>query len=159
MDPSVLEKMRAVAEDVARQLGLSLFDIEHRLGGRRWWFRVTIEREGGTVSLADCESVSRLMSARLDLENFIPHTYQLEVSSPGIERPLRSPGDFERFRGSKAKIILGPGGPDAGLAVEGSLAGCDGKTVAIERANGEVFRAEIGRIKSAHLLFTPEKEK
>ena len=66
--------------------------------------RVFIEKEGG-VTLGDCESVSREIEAVLDVEDPIPSSYTLEVSSPGLDRPLKSPGDFKRFSGRTARVI------------------------------------------------------
>ena len=146
-------KFRALAEETARSFGLELFDFEHRLGGRRWWFRVTLDRLDGEVTLADCEAVSRQLTVRLDVEDLVPHAYEVEVSSPGLERRLRSEADFVRFAGKRAKVVMGPGGPDAGMAYEGEILGCEGGEVALRPDGGEVVRAAFPRLKSAHLVF------
>ncbi len=152
MDLSWIEKMRALAAATAATFGLELFDLEHRLSGRRWWIRVTLDRQDGPVTLEDCEAVSRQLSAQLDVEDIVPHAFDLEVSSPGIERPLRTARDFERFKGQPAKVVMGSGGPDAGTAYEGVLEGTDGDHVLI-RAGEEVRRLGLDRIKKAHLVF------
>lgn len=146
-------KFRTLAEETARSFGLELFDFEHRIGGRRWWFRVTLDRLDGEVSLADCEAVSRQLSVRLDVEDLVPHAYEVEVSSPGLERPLRSEADFLRFAGNRAKLVVGPGGPDAGMAYEGEILGCEGGEVALRPDGGETLRTSIAHLKSAHLVF------
>ena len=103
------------------------------------------------MTIADCESVSRQLSAQLDVEDLVPHAFELEVSSPGVERPLRGAGDYERFKGEAARIILGPGGPDAGQVLEGDLDGADGEVVKI-KVGDEVKAVPLDRVKKAHLL-------
>ena len=153
MSAPVQDTVRKVAEEVAAAFGLEVFDVEGRTSGRRWWFRITLDREGGEVSLEDCESVSRQLSVRLDVEDAVPNAYDLEVSSPGVERPLRRERDFRRFAGQRARIVLGPGGPDAGLAHEGVLGGYESdEAILIDEAGGSL-RIPLGRIKLAHLLF------
>jgi ribosome maturation factor RimP len=152
VDTSWIEKMKVQAEATARTFGLELFDLEYRLSGRRWWFRITLDRLDGPVTIENCEQMSRQLSAQLDVEDLVPHAYELEVSSPGVERPLRRPQDYDRFKGQRARVILGEGGPDAGQAVEGELEGTDEMKVVI-RVDGEARRLPLERIKKAHLVF------
>jgi ribosome maturation factor RimP len=124
-----LEKIRDAAERVARSEGLEIFDVEWKVGKQRF-LRVSIDRvpkagaamsdsagqilapsearEGGQqgVSHADCQRVSQQLSVILDVEELIPGAagYTLEVSSPGMDRPLRNAAEYERFRGRMAKI-------------------------------------------------------
>lgn len=149
----MIEKFRALAEETARSFGLELFDVEHRAGGRRWWFRVTLDRLDDEVTLADCEAVSRQLSVRLDVEDIVPHAYEMEVSSPGLERPLRDERDFVRFAGKRAKVVLGPGGPDAGMAYEGQILGCEGGEATLLPEGGEPVKVPLARLKVAHLIF------
>jgi ribosome maturation factor RimP len=151
MDTGWIEKVRSLAESAAAVRSLSLFDLEYRLSGKRWWFRVTLDREDGTVTLADCEAVSRHLSVILDVEDVVPHAYELEVSSPGVERPLRSIADFRRFKGQRAKVVLGVG-PFAGQALEGEILGGDGEEVALQ-VEGEPHQIHVSWIKRAHLVF------
>jgi len=152
MDPAWLGKMRTMAEGAARMFGCELFDLEHRPAGKRVLIRVTLDRLDGPVTIQDCESVSRQLSVQLDVEDLIPHAFELEVSSPGVERPLRRAPDYERFKGQLASILMGPGGPDAGQAWEGELVGCEGDVVSI-KVGEEVKAVPLGRVKDAHLLF------
>ena len=152
MDKSWMEPLRKLAQEVARQFGLELFDLECRMAGRRWLVRVTLDRLEGSVSIEDCESVSRQLSAKLDVEDLVPHAYDLEVSSPGVERPLRTLGDFERFKGQPARVVLGGGGSDAGQGLEGDLEGTEGDEILI-RVNGEVTRIRMDRVRRANLVF------
>jgi ribosome maturation factor RimP len=85
--------------------GYELVDVEwkHEQGG--WVVRVFIDGPGG-ISHHDCERVSRELSALLDVHDVIPHAYSLEVSSPGLNRPLRNAAQFRRFLGEKARVKL-----------------------------------------------------
>ncbi len=152
MEAPWLETLRNLAEATARSYGLELFDLDYRLSGRRWWIRVTLDREDGNVGITDCENVSRHLSVQLDVEDLIPHAYDLEVSSPGVERPLREIRHFQRFEGQPARIVLGPGGEDAGQVLEGELQGTEGENVRI-RVGEETVIVPMGRVKEAHLVF------
>ena len=105
MNNPVVEKIRAYADELLPSMGLELFDIQFRREGHGWVLRLFIDREEG-VSLEDCSLVSREISDYLDVEDVIEQSYFLEVSSPGLERPLRSLEDFKRFCGQKARIKL-----------------------------------------------------
>jgi ribosome maturation factor RimP len=106
-----LEKVREAAERVAGSLGLEIFDVEWKIGKQRL-LRVSIDRlpgpqnpEGLGVTHKDCERVSEQLSVILDVEDLIPGpSYVLEVSSPGLDRKLIKPADFERFVGRLAKV-------------------------------------------------------
>jgi ribosome maturation factor RimP len=104
----ILEKVRQIAAPLAAQEGLELVDVEMGGMGGRQTLRLFIDKAGG-VSLDDCSSVSRAVSAALDVEDFIDGAYDLEVSSPGLDRPLRTPEHFEKFKGSKVRVkTFGP---------------------------------------------------
>jgi ribosome maturation factor RimP len=105
--------IRAAAERVARSEGLEVFDVEWKIGKQRF-LRVYLDRlpgpgnpEGLGVSHNDCQRVSEQLSVILDVEDLVPGpSYILEVSSPGLDRKLTGPGDYERFTGRRAKIWL-----------------------------------------------------
>lgn len=104
----ILERVRQIAAPLAAQEGLELVDVEIGGPGGRQTLRLFIDKAGG-VSLDDCTSVSRAVSAALDVEDFIDGAYDLEVSSPGLDRPLRTPEHFEKFKGSKVRVkTFGP---------------------------------------------------
>ncbi|KJR42549.1 Uncharacterized protein MCHI_001557 [Candidatus Magnetoovum chiemensis] len=96
--------LKLLAEDIARQFGCELFDISLKGQGRRKLLRMTIDKENG-VTIDDCEEVSRQLSAVLDVENIIEGPYTIEVSSPGMDRPLRNKEDFIKHKGKLAKIV------------------------------------------------------
>src|SRR5207248_6671079 len=84
--------------------GLELVDVEFAGPGGHPTLRLYIDKVGGGVTLDDCTQVSRALSAALDVEDPIAGRYELEVSSPGLDRPLRTREHFERFLGSKVRV-------------------------------------------------------
>jgi ribosome maturation factor RimP len=99
-----LDNVRAIVERVAATSGLEVVEIELRGGGKSRMLRIVIDKPAG-VTHEDCASLSREVSTILDVENTIPGgSYLLEVSSPGLDRKLFRPEDFERFQGSRVKL-------------------------------------------------------
>ncbi len=98
----IIEAVEEFASPVLNDKGLELVEVQFRRESG-WILRLFIDREGG-VTLDDCASVSREISSYLEVEELIPHAYKLEVSSPGVERPLKRLEDFVRFSGRKARI-------------------------------------------------------
>lgn len=99
----IKQQIFKLAKQVADELGIEVFDIE-LLGKGKVLLRVMIDKEGG-VTLDDCESFSKSLGAVLDVENPFHSAYTLEVSSPGLDRPLKSLQDFEKNNGKLARII------------------------------------------------------
>lgn len=97
-------RVRELISPVMSAMGVSLENVELAKMRGRFLLRVFVEKEGG-VTLDDCESISREIEAVLDVEDPIPYSYTLEVSSPGLDRPLRNPEDFKRFSGRTARVI------------------------------------------------------
>jgi ribosome maturation factor RimP len=158
-----LEKIRDAAERVARSEGLEIVDVEWKVGKQRF-LRVYIDKVPGSrntanisggaegagvsdpypkISHADCQRVSQQLSVILDVEELIPGPgYILEVSSPGMDRALRKPADFERFKGRLAKISTNEPVGEAKF-FEGRLAGfADGK-VRMELKGKEARTVEL----------------
>ena len=110
MQASVVERVRTIAARVAGSYGLDIFDVQYRREGPGMVLRIQIDRPGSgataeeSVSVEDCARVSRDLSAVLDVEEVVPTAYTLEVSSPGLDRKLLRPVDFERFQGSRVKL-------------------------------------------------------
>jgi len=99
-----LDKIREIAERVAQSSGLELVDVELLGGGKARMLRVYIDKPGG-VTHEDCSNFSREAGTIFDVEDAVPgSSYTLEVSSPGLERKLTKPDDFERFVGSLVKV-------------------------------------------------------
>src|SRR3984885_11001061 len=100
-----IEKVREVAERVATSSGLELVEVEFLGGGKSRRLRIVIDKPGG-VTHEDCANLSREVGTILDVEDAIPGgEYLLEVSSPGLDRKLSRPADFERFTGSRVKLM------------------------------------------------------
>ncbi|WKZ33876.1 MAG: ribosome maturation factor RimP [Thermodesulfobacteriota bacterium] len=99
----VEDRIRELAGPVAEGFGLELVDVAYASEYGRRVLRIYIDKPGG-ITVEDCERVSRELSAILDVEDPIPQSYNLEVSSPGLDRPLKTEADFSRFRGRKARI-------------------------------------------------------
>ena len=144
-----LDRIREAAERVARSLGLEVLDIEWKVGKQRF-LRVYIDKPEG-VSHKDCEGVSHQLSVILDVEDLVPGSrYILEVSSPGLDRKLARPAEFERFTGRLARIsTIDP--VENQKFFEGRLAGfADGK-VQIE-VKGRVIAVPVEGIRKASLV-------
>jgi ribosome maturation factor RimP len=156
-----------VVEPIVRAHRAELVDVEFKPGRGGWILRLFIEKEGSAernlstrdaaVDLELCAKVSRDLSPALDVADLIPHAYQLEIGSPGVERTLRSERDFVRFSGLKVKLKLrGPsgGGPSGGgpRVVVGRLDGmAEGKVRVYE---GErALEVPLGDVESARLVF------
>src|SRR5256885_17009720 len=108
----VVGAVRALASRVAGSYGLDIFDVQYRREGPGMVLRVQIDRPGSgrtaeeSVSVEDCARVSRDLGAVLDVEDVLPAAYTLEVSSPGLDRPLRHAADYGRFAGRRAKLVM-----------------------------------------------------
>lgn len=98
-----VERIEAISRAVAGRHGCDLVDVSFRREANGWVLRALIDRPNG-VGVEVCAEVSRDLSAELDVADLIEHAYTLEVSSPGLDRPLKGPGDFRRFRGRRARV-------------------------------------------------------
>jgi len=103
MSELIIDNMRGFLQSLLPSMELELFDVQFLRDGQGWVLRVFIESETG-VTLEHCSLVSRELGRYLDVEDLIDHAYSLEVSSPGLERPLRSIDDFRRYCGKKARV-------------------------------------------------------
>ncbi|MGD8347652.1 MAG: ribosome maturation factor RimP [Gammaproteobacteria bacterium] len=137
-------------EPVIESMGYELVGVEYTGGSGHGTLRVYIDRDSG-VSLDDCAAISHQVSGILDVEEPIKQAYDLEISSPGIDRPLFKLADFERFAGSVAKIRLAAG-LDGRRNFKGRLQGVtDAGQVAVE-VDGEIFDLPYADIAKAHLV-------
>jgi len=145
------EQIRQILDPILLSMGLDLWDLEFQKQGPKWLLRVYIDREiGGGVTLQDCETVSRDLSAALDVEDIIPHAFTLEVSSPGLDRTLSKPEHFIRFAGSAVKIKTYQ--PINGEKVfRGKLLGMTDSVVTIELEAGTVLEIPMTNITKASL--------
>jgi ribosome maturation factor RimP len=161
-----LPRVRAAVAPVLSAHGVSLVDLAWQTDRVGWVLRITIEREGSTelgggVTLADCAEVSRDTSAVLDADDeLVPHHYNLEVSSPGVDRPLRTAADFVRFSGRSARVKLRRPAPDGQRVLRGALEEAPEGTVAV-RADGKRIEVPFADVAEANLVFelNPEPKK
>ena len=144
----VLDQIRAIAERVSAAHGLEVWDVLSRREAAGHVIRVFIDRPGPaatpeeSVSVEDCARVNREMSTMLDVEDPLPFAYVLEVSSPGLDRPLRGPSDYQRFSGRWAKVVVSEA-VDNQKAFEGRLRGVDSDQVLLEGAKGRIHRLPL----------------
>jgi len=103
MSETVVGAITSLIMPVLQEMDLELVDVLYRRESSGWVLRLVIDKEDG-VTLENCTAVSREVSHLLDIEDIIEQAYKLEVSSPGLDRPLKSIGDFQRFAGRKAKV-------------------------------------------------------
>jgi ribosome maturation factor RimP len=103
MDNDIKQKVLRLAKRVADEQGVEIFDIE-LLGKGKLLLRVIIDKEGG-VTLGDCERLSKSLGTVLDVEDLFPGSYTMEISSPGLDRPLKGIKDFEKNVGRLCRII------------------------------------------------------
>lgn len=99
----ITETVMALAKPVVEAEGCELWDVEYVKEAGAWYLRVYIDKASG-VSIDDCEAVSRALDPVLDEADPIPTSYIFEVSSAGVERELKRPGDFEKFMGSQVEV-------------------------------------------------------
>src|SRR6478752_5891820 len=155
-DADVAKEVRNVATRVAHTYGLDIFDVQFRREAAGMVLRVLVDRPGPaataeeSVSVDDCAHVSRDLSAILDVEDVVPTAYTLEVSSPGLDRPLRRPDDYRRFAGRLAKIVMREKVDGQGF-FRGKLAGLDGSDVLIEADDRRTHRVPLDVITRANL--------
>jgi ribosome maturation factor RimP len=156
----VISKVTAIAEQAAAPAGIEIVEVELKGSGRNHLLRIYIDRPEG-VTHADCELVSREVSTVLDVEDPIPGTYELEVSSPGIERKLGKWQDWQRFAGKKVKVVLKePVEPDSHDVKQQELRHFDGvisraedHTVTVELAGGIHVTFPVEQVDHANLKF------
>jgi len=145
----VTERARAIASPLLQELGLELVDVEFRREAGGWILRVYLDKRGG-VTLQDCQRVSEELSDLLDVEDLVGHPYSLEVSSPGLDRPLGREADFLRFVGERVRVTTSQ-------AIEGqrrflgTLKGYEGGRVVLEREDGSMVLIPHSLISKARL--------
>ncbi|AIH03689.1 MULTISPECIES: ribosome maturation factor RimP [Thermodesulfobacterium] len=148
IEKDLKEKIRELIETPILKKGIELVDLEWKRERTGWVLRLFIDKPGG-VTIGDCAKISEIVGKILDKEDLIHHSYNLEVSSPGIERPLVKKEDFERFRGEKAKVVLKT--PLEGRKnFSGIILGIEEEFLLLE-VDQKVWRLPLGEIKKANL--------
>ncbi|MBT8330424.1 MAG: ribosome maturation factor RimP [Desulfofustis sp.] len=146
---TVIERVREFAESLLPAMGLELFDVQFRREGHGWVLRLVVDKKEG-VSLDDCSQVSRETSDFLDVEDIIDHPYHLEVSSPGLERPLRTMAECQRHLGKKARIKLNEE-VDSQRVIIGELVTTEQNELKVLSEEGTTYRIKWENIHKARL--------
>ncbi len=149
MSDYIIDKVEAFLNSLLPSIGLELFDIQFRREGHGWVLRVLVDGPDG-VNLDHCTSVSRELSNYMDVEDVIDHEYHLEVSSPGLERPLRSIEDFSRFKGKNTKVKLSEG-IDGKKVFEGTIEEVEENTINIRLGDKTLVQFSFEAINKARL--------
>ncbi len=144
-----LERMTSLVAKELDNLGFELVKLDMAARGRRTILRIFIDDPGTGVTLDDCVKVTRALGLALDGEEIMPGPYNLEVSSPGINRVLSKPEHFVRFAGKKAKIEYSAGGGEKKTVI-GIITAVDGGGVKVSSGSGELL-IDMGRIIRANL--------
>ncbi|HEX8720988.1 MAG TPA: ribosome maturation factor RimP [Pyrinomonadaceae bacterium] len=153
---SVESRVREITRRVAEERGLELVHVEFAGGARSPVVRIFIDKPGG-VTHEDCSGVSTHVGTVLDVEDFIPGAYTLEVSSPGLERGLYGRADFERFAGRLARMKT-RGAIGGQRNFRGRIAGVEGDDVLFEDKTTGAVRVPLSEVAKANLEIDVEEE-
>jgi len=149
-EADMLERVREIAEPILESEGMELVDLEYRREKRGRVLRLIIDQEGG-VTLDDCASISHEIDKNLDVEGVPPGPYTLEVSSPGLNRPLKREADFHRFTNRLVKVRATA--PDRERRTfRGRLLSCHDGVVEIEAESG-LIQIPLDQITKANLEY------
>jgi ribosome maturation factor RimP len=149
----LISRVTEIAERAGHAEGIEVVDVELAGAGKHRLLRITIDKPAG-VTHGDCEYITHKVGSILDAEDLIPgENYQFEVSSPGVERKLTKPADYERFTGQKAKVVLSEPVENQNYW-EGLLRGVEeGTVLALEPSEGRLVRIPLASIRKANLKF------
>jgi ribosome maturation factor RimP len=147
-----ISKITAIAEQAAAPAGIEIVEVELKGSGRSHLLRIYIDRPEG-VTHADCELVSRGVSAVIDEEDPIPGSYELEVSSPGVERKLSKWQDWLRFAGKKVKVVLKEPLEKDLKHFDGVISKAEDHTVTVQLTGGNEVTFPLEQVDRANLKF------
>ncbi|MCI0670747.1 MAG: ribosome maturation factor RimP [Myxococcaceae bacterium] len=156
---TVEEKTRALAEPLVAAEGLELLDVEFVREPQGWVLRLFIDKQGGSsrenpVGLEECSTASRAVETAIDVEDFIPHEYSLEVSSPGVNRPLKKPAHYQRVLGHRVKVrTFGPVGTPPRKHFTGSLVAAGEEAVVLDVEGAGRFEIPLKDVAKANLEY------
>jgi len=151
MRQPVAARVEEIAQRVVESEGMELVEVQVLGGGNNRLVRIAIDKPAG-ISHADCELVSQQVGTILDVEDVVPGRYTLEVSSPGVERKLLKPKDYERFQGKKVKVALREP-VDGQRHWEGILARFEDGVIGLEANGGKSVQFRYDQIEKANLKF------
>ncbi len=143
------DELAGLLEPTVERLGYELADLEVKLGGEDSVLRIFIDKPEG-IDLDDCEKVSHAVSALLDVEDPLPGQYNLEISSPGVDRKLTKAMHFQRFMGETVKVQMRfP--VDGRKRFRGTIESCDDENVVV-KVDGESYSLPLATIDTARLV-------
>ena len=146
-DKTVVDRVKALAHPILSSMGLELVDVEQKGGPGRALFRIYIDKTGG-VSLKDCEEASIYLGHALDVDDPIPFSYTLEVSSPGMDRPFKRLKDYQSALGKLIQVKLDQ--PLEGQwSVKGRLIAVEAESITVEMDNDERRKILFEEIRQA----------
>lgn len=149
---AVVARVSEITEGVGAPENIEVVDVEFKGSGKSRLLRIYIDKPGG-VSHADCEFISKNVGTILDVEDVVPGgSYHLEVSSPGVERPLKKAKDFERFVGHPVKIVLREPVADQ-RSWQGTLADFSSGRITVRPASGAPVMFHLSQVERANLKF------
>ena len=151
------DRIRLLAQQVIESQGYELVEFELRGGGKHSILRVFIDKPDG-ITHKDCELVSEQLGTVLDVEDLIPFSYTLEVSSPGLDRKLVKDSDYTRFEGKLAKVQTRIPLQNQ-KTFKGRLRGLQGDNVLLELPNGNILEIPLDVVHESRLQFDWEEEK
>ena len=143
------DELQKLLEPTVERLGCELTDLVVRLSGKGGLLQLTIDKPDG-IDIEDCEKVSQAVSALLDVEDPVPGEYNLEVSSPGLDRKLTKVEHFQRFEGETLKVTMRfP--MDGRRRFRGTLVSSDDENIVVE-VDGEAYSLPLATIDTARLV-------
>ena len=152
----MVAKIEQIARRVGDSEGIEIVEVELKGSGRNQLLRLVIDKPAG-VTHGDCEFITQQVGTILDVEDPFPASYQLEVSSPGIERKIRTWQEWERFTGKPAKIVLKQplaiGDDKPHTHFEGVIASAQDHTIAVDLGGGRQITFAFDQVDRAHLKF------
>ena len=150
----ILKKIENIVTPVVEEMKLSLVDIEYLQDGGYWYVRIYVEKENEDITLEDCAALSNKIDE--DIDKIIDQRFFLEVSSPGIERPLKKIADYIRFKGEKAKLSLKHKVND-NKNFEGTIVDCKDNIIFLEIKEQEIMEIPFSEIRKANLVYEFEE--
>jgi ribosome maturation factor RimP len=150
MSKEIVDRVRTIAHTILSEEGMELVDIEYRRESKGWVLRLYLDKEGG-VTLDDCTRVSQEVGRSLDIEDLLQNPYTLEVSSPGLTRPLKTEKDFMKYRHRLIRIkTVKP--IENRRQFKGRLLGVSENRIEIE-IDGVIFQIPLSNVAKANLEF------
>lgn len=146
----IIEKIEKIVTPVVNEMGLSLVDIEYMQDGGYWYVRIYVENLNGEITLEECAAISGKIDE--DVDKLIEQRFFLEVSSPGIERPLKKIENFIRFKGEKIKVSLKHKINDK-KSFEGIITECKDNIIFLEIEEENIVEIPFSEVKKANIIY------